>query len=120
MRNHGKNHGLLLIPLVLIVVHGIDDISSAQDAVTRHPKYTEWLKHSKSVRQSANTVLHYDFEDRGGRALRNNASGSNIEGYRADELNGTIDQGTWTEGRWPGKGAARPPICRSQPGCASI
>ena len=70
-------------------------------------KYGRWQAYSHSLHSDPELVAYYDFEEGTGTVLNNNGLGFDRRGYDQEKLNGTINNGTWTEsgGRWIGKGA---------------
>ena len=67
-------------------------------SATAEPGLTAWEAHRDAVISDPDLVACYDFQDGEGERLSN---ASTIGG----ELDGIIQGATWTEGRWPGKGA---------------
>ena len=88
---------------MILPVFGV--MAFAQDVKEAAPK-DKWLTYSNNLRSDPSLVLYYNFEQEAkGATITNKASGEDIEGYTAEELDGSITKGTWVEGRWPGKGA---------------
>ncbi len=79
---------------------GTADIAfrSKEESQNRH---ASWVQLSEEIAQNANTSLYYSFDHHSpwARALQNQSS------QNQDSLNGAIIGCTWSEGRWPGKGA---------------
>ena len=79
---------------------GTADIAfrSKEESQNRH---ASWVQLSEEISQNANTSLYYSFDHHSpwARALQNQSS------QNQDSLNGAIIGCTWSEGRWPGKGA---------------
>tara|TARA_B100000886_G_scaffold116893_2_gene78616 strand:- start:4407 stop:6071 length:1665 start_codon:yes stop_codon:yes gene_type:complete len=79
---------------------GTADIAfrSKEESQNRH---ASWVQLSEEIAQNANTSLYYSFDHHSpwARALQNQSS------QIQDSLNGAIIGCTWSEGRWPGKGA---------------
>ena len=88
-----------------IILLGVGSVPFAQDVGEAVPG-DEWLAYSNNLRSDPGLVLYYNFEQEEKDAtVTNKALGENIDGYKAEALNGAITRGTWTEGRWPDKGA---------------
>ena len=79
---------------------GTADIAfrSKEESQNRH---ASWVQLSEEIAQNANTSLYYSFDHHSpwARALQNQSS------QNLDSLNGAIIGCSWSEGRWPGKGA---------------
>jgi hypothetical protein len=64
-------------------------------------RHQRWLDHSQNLRADSRLVLYYTFQDQQPweRTLLNQSL------VRKGDLNGAIIGCSWSEGRWPGKGA---------------
>ncbi len=68
-------------------------------------KYTRWTAHKNSLKADDGCILYYDFGEGADETLENIALSIGRKGYKREKLNGVINNGSWTEGRWPMKNA---------------
>ena len=79
-------------------------ISRIRGIVVPKATYSGWLEYRNAIRHDPSLVAYYDFEEGKGNVLKNMVDGSHKnDAYEPERLNGTINEATWTAGRWSGK-----------------